>query len=45
MRCQLQEFANHTEKGKEQSPAPLQMSEMPEHEWHTAGIEFKESLP
>ena len=30
--------------GKEQPPATLQMSEMPEHQWHTVGIDFKESL-
>ena len=31
--------------GKEQPVAPLQNSDMPEHQWHTVGIDFKESLP
>ena len=31
--------------GKEQPPAPLQMSDIPEHQWHTVGVDFKESLP
>ena len=30
--------------GKELPPAQLQMSEMPENQWYTVGIDFKESL-
>ena len=31
--------------GKEQPHAPLQMSEMLEHQWHTVFIDFIESIP
>ena len=34
-----------SQDGKKQPPELLQMSEMPEHQWHTVGIDFKESLP